>query len=35
MNDTHVADLPRQRFRFDRKSLGKLLMLIDVIKQNG
>src|SRR5260370_42009345 len=28
-NDTHVADLPRLRFRFDRKSLGRLRMLID------
>ncbi len=28
-NDTHVAQMPRLRFRFDRKSLGRLRMLID------
>jgi hypothetical protein len=26
-----VADLPRLRFRFDRRSLGRLRMLIDTI----
>jgi uncharacterized protein (TIGR00730 family) len=30
-NDTHIASLPRLRFRFDRKSLGRLRMLIDAI----
>jgi uncharacterized protein (TIGR00730 family) len=34
-NDTHVADLPRLRFRFDRKSLGRLRMLLDVINRDG
>jgi uncharacterized protein (TIGR00730 family) len=29
--DVHVADLPRLRFRFDRRSLGRLRMLIDTI----
>jgi uncharacterized protein (TIGR00730 family) len=33
-NDTHVADLPRLRFRFDRKSLGRLRMLIDAINRD-
>jgi uncharacterized protein (TIGR00730 family) len=30
-NDPHVADLPRLRFHFDRRSLGRLRMLIDII----
>jgi uncharacterized protein (TIGR00730 family) len=34
-NDTHLAALPRLRFRFDRKSLGRLRMLIDVINREG
>jgi uncharacterized protein (TIGR00730 family) len=34
-NDTHVADLPRLRFRFDRKSLGRLRILIDRINDAG
>src|SRR5262249_45220986 len=34
-NDAHVADLPRLRFRFDRKSLGRLRMLIDAINRDG
>jgi hypothetical protein len=34
-NDTHVADLPRLRFRFDRKSLGRLRMLVDTINRDG
>jgi uncharacterized protein (TIGR00730 family) len=34
-NDVHVADLPRLRFRFDRRSLGRLRMLIDLINQKG
>jgi uncharacterized protein (TIGR00730 family) len=32
-NDLHVADLPRLRFRFDRRSMGRLRMLIDVVNQ--
>jgi uncharacterized protein (TIGR00730 family) len=32
-NDTHVADLPRLRFRFDRRSLGRLRMLLDTINR--
>jgi uncharacterized protein (TIGR00730 family) len=32
-NDTDVAALPRLRFRFDRRSLGRLRMLIDAINQ--
>src|SRR5262249_32320203 len=34
-NDPHLADLPRLRFRFDRRSLGRLRMLIDVINREG
>jgi uncharacterized protein (TIGR00730 family) len=34
-NDVHVANLPRLRFRFDRKSLGRLRMLIDAINRQG
>jgi len=34
-NDTHLADLPRLRFRFDRRSLGRLRMLIDTINREG
>jgi uncharacterized protein (TIGR00730 family) len=34
-NDTHVADLPRLRFRFDRKSLGRLRMLVDMVNREG
>jgi uncharacterized protein (TIGR00730 family) len=34
-NDPHLADLPRLRFRFDRKSLGRLRMLIDAINTDG
>jgi uncharacterized protein (TIGR00730 family) len=32
-SDTHVAELPRLRFRFDRHKLGRLRQLIDVINQ--
>jgi uncharacterized protein (TIGR00730 family) len=32
-NDTHVLQLPRLRFRFDRRSLGRLRQLIDAINQ--
>src|SRR5262249_54775356 len=34
-NETHLAALPRLRFRFDRKSLGRLRMLIDTINREG
>jgi uncharacterized protein (TIGR00730 family) len=34
-NDTHLATLPRLRFRFDRRSLGRLRMLIDLINREG
>jgi len=34
-NETHIADLPRLRFRFDRRSLGRLRMLIDTINRQG
>jgi hypothetical protein len=32
-NDTHVLELPRLRFRFDRRSLGRLRMLINAINR--
>jgi uncharacterized protein (TIGR00730 family) len=32
-NDTHAAGLPRLRFRFDRRSLGRLRLLIDLINR--
>jgi uncharacterized protein (TIGR00730 family) len=34
-NDEHLADLPRLRFHFDRRSLGRLRLLIDVINREG
>jgi len=34
-NDAHLLDLPRLRFRFDRRSLGRLRMLIDTINRHG
>jgi uncharacterized protein (TIGR00730 family) len=34
-NDAHLAALPRLRFRFDKKSLGRLRMLIDLINREG
>ncbi|MBY0527869.1 MAG: LOG family protein [Gemmataceae bacterium] len=34
-NDTHLANLPRLRFRFDRRSLGRLRMLIDTINREA
>jgi uncharacterized protein (TIGR00730 family) len=34
-NDPHVAELPRLRFRFDRRSLGRLRQLIDLINREG
>ncbi len=34
-NDPAARDLPRLRFRFDRKSLGRLRMLIDLINREG
>jgi uncharacterized protein (TIGR00730 family) len=33
--DTHLADLPRLRFRFDRHSMGRLRQLIDLINRDG
>lgn len=33
--DAHLAELPRLRFRFDRRSLGRLRMLIDTINREG
>jgi uncharacterized protein (TIGR00730 family) len=35
MNDTHLTALPRLRFRFDRRNLGRLRMLIDAINRDG
>jgi hypothetical protein len=35
MNDAHVAHLPRLRFHFDRRNLGRLRMLIDTINHDG
>src|SRR5262249_40999486 len=34
-NDPHLTTLPRLRFRFDRRSLGRLRMLIDTINREG
>ncbi len=34
-NETHLAELPRLRFRFDRRNLGRLRMLIDTINREG
>jgi len=34
-NDTAVADLPRLRFLFDRKNLGRLRQMVDVINRKG
>jgi uncharacterized protein (TIGR00730 family) len=34
-NDIHLAALPRLRFRFDRRSLGRLRVLIDTINSDG
>jgi uncharacterized protein (TIGR00730 family) len=34
-NDAHLASLPRLRFRFDRRNLGRLRMLVDVINREG
>ncbi len=34
-NDPHLAALPRLRFRFDRRSLGRLRLLIDLINREG
>jgi uncharacterized protein (TIGR00730 family) len=34
-NDIHVANLPRLRFCFDRRSLGRLRMMIDLINQKA
>jgi uncharacterized protein (TIGR00730 family) len=34
-NDTALHDLPRLRFHFDRKNLGRLRLLIDLINREG
>ena len=34
-NDKHVADLPRLKFHFDRRQLGRLRMLVDLINTEG
>jgi uncharacterized protein (TIGR00730 family) len=34
-NDTDVANLPRLRFRFDRRNLGRLRLLVDLINREG
>src|SRR5437899_7483063 len=34
-NDTHLATLPRLCFRFDRKNLGRLRILVDTINREG
>jgi uncharacterized protein (TIGR00730 family) len=33
--DTHLAELPRLRFHFDRHNLGRLRLLIDTINREG
>ena len=33
--DTHIAQLPRPRFHFDRRNLCRLRQLIDAINQSG
>jgi uncharacterized protein (TIGR00730 family) len=35
VNDVHLAGLPRLRFRFNRRSLGRLRVLIDTINRDG
>ena len=34
-NETHLAALPRLRFRFDRRNLGRLRVMVDVINREG
>jgi uncharacterized protein (TIGR00730 family) len=34
-SDPHLATMPRLRFRFDRRNLGRLRMLIDTINKEG
>src|SRR5262245_42044794 len=34
-NDTHLAAMPRLRFHFDRRSLGRLRQLVDLINRDG
>jgi uncharacterized protein (TIGR00730 family) len=34
-NDPHLAALPRLKFRFDRRSLGRLRLMIDLINREG
>jgi uncharacterized protein (TIGR00730 family) len=33
--DAHLAELPRLRFRFDRRNMGRLRQLIDLINREG
>jgi uncharacterized protein (TIGR00730 family) len=33
--DSHLAELPRLRFRFDRRNMGRLRQLIDLINREG
>jgi uncharacterized protein (TIGR00730 family) len=33
--DTHLAGMPRLRFRFDRRNVGRLRQLIDLINRDG
>jgi hypothetical protein len=35
LNETNLAHLPRLRFKFDRRSLGRLREMIDVINREG
>ena len=32
-NESHIQTLPRLRFRFDRRSLGRLRQLVDVLNR--
>lgn len=34
-HEPHLAALPRLRFRFDRRNLGRLRMMVDVINREG
>ena len=34
-NEASLAHLPRLRFRFDRRSMGRLRLLIDLINREG
>jgi uncharacterized protein (TIGR00730 family) len=35
VGDVHLAAMPRLRFHFDRRSLGRLRVLIDIINRDG